>query len=189
MNRIRKPLTKAVGDSDGRVRRLLDSLARAYEQTNQVPEAIEATQDLLSTLPEEKFNSPHGLSLRATVVRLLLKNGQSERAEELATELYNSISDLEDTPGYPNTLVNLTLGLAKTGNSKLDEAGEHLEYVLSRKHSLQQFSKDETVVLKRLLELLVENLDDVDSELQLFDAEEWNSVLDSIEFNEADETQ
>ncbi len=62
----------------------------------------------------------------------------------------------------------------------MDDASEFLEFALSRRDSFPKFSGDEKDVVRRMAELLIENLQGIDSDSSLFDPEEWQAVLDSM---------
>ncbi len=175
----RQPLIKTLGHSEGRVIRLLDSLVVEYETQEQYPKAISALQDLLLAY-KDKPESVEAHTYKAILVRLLLAENEVETAEAVATELYESVAELEEAKDFSKTLSNVTLALAKIHGAKMNEAGEYLEYVLSRRVLIPEFSADEKTATKPLLSSLVDELKSLDSDAGLFDPTTWQSVLDSI---------
>ena len=176
---IRQPLIDSIGYSDNRTLRALDSLYSQYELKGDLPKAISALQELQLAF-ESKPESPNGHTYRAKIVRLMLANGQDNEAETVATELLTSVSGLEAASDFSKVLGNLSLALAKVHNVELDEADQYLEFVLSRRVLIPDFKSSELVEVEQLLEALIAELEDLDSNATLFEPSQWQSVLDSI---------
>ena len=150
-----------------------------YELKGDLPKAISALQELQLAF-ESKPESPTGHTYRAKIVRLMLANGQDNEAETVATELLTSVSGLEAASDFSKVLGNLSLALAKVHNVELDEADQYLEFVLSRRVLIPDFKSSELVEVEQLLEALIAELEDLDSNATLFEPSQWQSVLDSI---------
>ena len=144
-----------------------------------MPKAIRILEELQAAF-EDKPELTRGHVSNATLVRLMLASNQPEEAEVVAMALLTSVSEVETASDFSKTLANLSLGLAKIHNVELDEAGQNLEFVHARRALISEFSSDELAVIKRLLEALVDQLEDLDSNTTLFDPVQWRSVLDSI---------